>query len=173
MPLRLAVFYPSIKNLRQTVHGNGELITSRYTGAGPALRTETGGGGEGLYGGPYGTGGVAMRRGKTLTIGLTAAVLGLVLVLGILVSTACSCLPTIYQEVELAAVPDRVLENARNLAPGIVFARAWRFSPGGRFETEGIEGYLLRGWPHWYESRDVEVFLSGLDRDPEHLEPIK
>ncbi len=114
-----------------------------------------------------------MRSGKTVGIGITVAALGLVLVVGILVSTACSCLPTVYQEVELAAVPDRILECARSSAPGIVFVRAWRFAPGGRFETEGTGGYLLRGWPHWYESRDIEVFLSGLDQDPEHLEPIK
>jgi hypothetical protein len=114
-----------------------------------------------------------MRGGKTLRIGIIIAALGLVLVVGILVSSACSCLPTVYEEIELAAVPDRVLEMARSSAPGTTFERAWKFASGGRFETEGMEGYLLRSRPHWYESRDIKVYSSRIARDPEYLEPIR
>jgi hypothetical protein len=104
---------------------------------------------------------------------MTVAVLGLVLVVVILVNSACSCLPDVYEEVALAAVPAHVLERARSMAPGVTFHRAWKFAPGGRFQTEGISGYLLRSRISWHESRDIEVSGMGQMPDPEFLEPIR
>jgi hypothetical protein len=118
------------------------------------------------------SGGSAVWRGKTLRIGITVAALGLALVVVVLVNSVCSCLPTVYEEVDLAAVPAQVLEKARGSAPGLIFHRAWKFAPGGRFD-EGISGYLLRSGVHWYNSRDIRVTQWNVDLAPEHLEPIE
>jgi hypothetical protein len=112
-----------------------------------------------------------MRRRKRLRAAITVAVLSVALVVIILVNSVCSCLPDRYEEVDLAAVPAQVMEKARDLAPGLTFQRAWKFAPGGRFETEGISGYVLRSRVSWYGSRDITVrFGYGC---PEWLEPIK
>jgi hypothetical protein len=119
-------------------------------------------------------GGDAMRRGERLKTWITVTILGLAMVVVILVTSACSCLPTVYQEVDLADVPAQVLENARRSAPNLIFHRAWKFAPGGRFKTEGgVTGYLLRSRVHWYESRDIKVYESVHDADPEDLQPIE
>jgi hypothetical protein len=104
---------------------------------------------------------------------MMVSILGLALVVVILVNSACSCLPTVYEEVALSAVPAHVLERARVMAPWLTFHRAWKFAPGGRFEIEGISGYLLRSQISWYESRDIEVSGMGQMPDPEFLEPTE
>lgn len=114
-----------------------------------------------------------MRRLKLFRTWIAVAALSFALVVVIVLNSACSCLPTVYEEVDLAAVPARVLEKARSSAPGRVLHRAWKFAPGGRFETEGIMGYLLRRRVHWYESRDIEVYLSDPDPGPDGLRPVE
>jgi hypothetical protein len=113
-----------------------------------------------------------MKRRKRLRAAITVAVLSLALVVIVFVNSVCSCLPDEYEEVDLAAVPAQVMEKARGLAPGLIFHRAWKFAPGGRFETQGISGYLLRSRVSWYESRDITVRF-GYIGGPEWLEPIE
>jgi hypothetical protein len=116
----------------------------------------------------------AMWRSKKLRAGITVAVLGLGLVGIVLTSSVCSCLPDVYEEMDLAAVPAHVMEKAHSLAPGLIFQRAWKFAPGGRFETDvELTGYILRGRVNWYQSRDIEVRLGDFRPGPEYLEPIK
>jgi hypothetical protein len=64
---------------------------------------------------------------KPLIAWTAVAIFGLVVVAVVLVSSACSCLPTVYEEVDLPAVPAQVLDKARASAPGLVFHRAWSF----------------------------------------------
>ncbi len=113
-----------------------------------------------------------MRRRKRLGIGISIVVLGLALVVVVLVNSACSCLPIVYEEVDLGDLPAQVLEKARGSAPGLVFHRAWKFADDGRFD-EGISGYLLRSRGHWFQSRDIKVHMSSLDTAPEYLRPIE
>jgi hypothetical protein len=112
-----------------------------------------------------------MRRRRKWLTGISVAFFALALVVVILVSTACSCLPTVYEEVEPASVPSQVMETAQLKAPGLTFHRAWRFAPDGRFDSYGTSGYLLRSQVNWYSSRDVEV-QAHFPPDPLVLEPI-
>src|SRR5262245_22033135 len=114
-----------------------------------------------------------MRRRKRLRIWVTVGALGLALTVVILVNSVCSCDRTVYQEIDLAAVPAQAMEKARSLAPGLNFHRAWKFAPESVVSRKEFTGYLLRGGGHWYNSRDIEVNHWDVKLAPEHLEPIK
>jgi hypothetical protein len=104
---------------------------------------------------------------------LAVSVHSLVILTAVISGVACSCLPTVYEEINLASVPPLGLRQARERAPGFLFHRAWIIVEPGIVEpARAPQSILLRGRAGWYESRDIEVALGGTETGPQLLEPI-
>ena len=119
-----------------------------------------------------------MRPGKILAKGLAVGIQVFALAVLVQANSACSCEPPAYREVDLAAVPPRVLEKAHSLAPGLEFERAWKYTYDSTFDDPEFQkvkiiGYVLRVRVHWYETRDVDVDLWSLESRPEDLQPVE
>jgi hypothetical protein len=91
----------------------------------------------------------------------------------VMVATACSCLPTRFEEVRLEQVPPGYLEQGSVLFPTLSWKRAWKVYEHRHPTEEGpSDGYLLRGAEGFWSTRDILIRNDDLGK-PIDLMPVE